>query len=329
MKPIFIGGCERSGTTLLASQIGALKNCIATPESQFKNRLKITFWDSGILSNPHFSFETQTNAFQAIKILLNHFRFKIWNINLIAEEYLSDVSNHTLRELLVWVVKQYAQKVHPNKVPKYWIDHTPDNLRNVEFLKSVFPEAKFIHIIRDPRGIYSSYTKLDWGPNSPISASYKWNQQIKECIENEKAASNSCYRVRYEDLLKNPKTTLFNICEWIGISFEEKMIEGTGFKVPIYTIGQHSLVGSRPIKSKAWDWKKSLTKQDINTIDYFCKDYMTELGYPIATNSPTKKPSIFIKIKYRFIEEVKWRINKKKLIKRRKSVSSEFFEYYD
>jgi Sulfotransferase family len=41
LQPIFIGGCPRSGTTMLGSMIGSMSSCIVTPESIFKQSYEI------------------------------------------------------------------------------------------------------------------------------------------------------------------------------------------------------------------------------------------------------------------------------------------------
>ncbi len=39
MGPVFIGGCDRSGTTLLGAMLGATPNAVVTPESPFKIKI--------------------------------------------------------------------------------------------------------------------------------------------------------------------------------------------------------------------------------------------------------------------------------------------------
>ena len=72
-KLVFIGGCPRSGTTMLGAMLGSASQHIATPESQFKELLPFTNrvkWDEGL------SFE------RLQKYLEEDFRFRLWDIDI-------------------------------------------------------------------------------------------------------------------------------------------------------------------------------------------------------------------------------------------------------
>ena len=72
MKTVFIGGCVRSGTTLLGSILGTHDKCICTPESRFK----IDVIKMGQHPNEVADIDTY---FQSIQKM---WRFKIWNLKL-------------------------------------------------------------------------------------------------------------------------------------------------------------------------------------------------------------------------------------------------------
>ena len=72
MKTIFIGGCARSGTTLLGAMLGVHKECLTTPESQFK------FEALGTRGRPKNAADVQA----ALHRIMEHPRFKRWGISL-------------------------------------------------------------------------------------------------------------------------------------------------------------------------------------------------------------------------------------------------------
>ena len=67
-RAIFIGGCVRSGTTLLGAMLGAPADCAGVPKSQFKAQL---------LKDPRLVTPESIHA-----VLANHWRFKLWDLPL-------------------------------------------------------------------------------------------------------------------------------------------------------------------------------------------------------------------------------------------------------
>ena len=102
MQPIVIVGCQRSGSTMLGSMLGAHSEMAAIPEAQF-------FVDCMPSATEPFDV---SNIVEQIK---HHYRFKIWNYSFPPiSENLS-----TYQELFEFLVKDYALKIHSKKNLKY------------------------------------------------------------------------------------------------------------------------------------------------------------------------------------------------------------------
>ena len=69
MKPVFIGGCDRSGTTMLGAMIGAHPDCITTPESQFKISAFQNINQNG------------NQLQQYLRNILNNWRYRLWAVD--------------------------------------------------------------------------------------------------------------------------------------------------------------------------------------------------------------------------------------------------------
>lgn len=150
MRPVFIGGCERSGTTLLGSMLGGHNDCLCVPEMQFKfNILRLT------ASGDQNSVDTVN----ILRRLSDRSRFRIWELDVASVTH----KRLSCRELIEWIVTAYSQKVG-KPAPAVWVDHTPANIRYAWTLLHLFPDAKMIHIIRDGRAVAASILPLDWGP---------------------------------------------------------------------------------------------------------------------------------------------------------------------
>lgn len=269
MIPVLIGGCDRSGTTLLGSLLGNHCECICAPESQFKiEMLRYADWMSDDVDLLH--------VLSKIKDL---FHFKLWDINIDLEAIPLEKIGSSYKELMIWIVKQYGKK-HGKPNPSMWIDHTPSNTRYAHTLFEFFPEAKMLHIIRDGRAVASSIMRLEWGPNTINNAARYWVEKVAYGL-----AAELCWgdarvkRVMYEDLAQNPERTLRRICYWLNIDYQSDMIHGNGFVVSPYTKSQHALVGKEPNFERANAWKNELTSRQIEVFENLTGDFLIHLGY--------------------------------------------------
>ena len=278
--PIFIGGCPRSGTTMLGSILGSAENCVVTPESHFKQSIPIRLgvdWEKGL----------ERESF--IQKLEKNFRFKIWEIPIPELDLPEQLTYGDYRMLLLTLVKQYSILNGFNGWT-YWIDHTPQNIQNVLMLLKIFPDAKFIHIVRDPRAVAASVLPLDWGPNEAEEAAIFWAQKLSYGLVLEQYYPQICLRVYYEDILNNPSDTIKKICSYCNINFKEDILSGDNIVLPEYTKRQHSLVGNFPNISKLNSWQNKLKRWQIFKIEEKLGDLMELMGYQkeITTLPPQK-----------------------------------------
>lgn len=267
--PIFIGGCDRSGTTLLGSMMGSHDKCVCVPESQFI---------IDIINGSKFDANS-IDSLHILKLISNHPRFKLWGIILDPAPFAKRNRTTTYSRLIEWLVTKYGEANRKAQFD-YWVDHTPSNVKYASALFSLYPNAKLIHIIRDGRSVASSIIPLNWGPKTIDQAAYFWLKNLSYGLAAESAfGPNLILRVKYEDLVLNPEQTLKLICEFINLDYQPHMINGTGFNLPAYTRKQHMLVGSKPDPSRINAWENNLSSREIEIFENITGDMLTYLGY--------------------------------------------------
>lgn len=294
-QQLFIGGCSRSGTTLLGSMLGVHPSLITTPESQFKIELLR-------------QLPTLTEPLDLAKtaVLLNkHWRYKIWGPQLTPTQLADAAPEPTLAGLMQTVVGAYALQQGKTAVDG-WVDHTPENISYATTLDHLFPNAKFIHIVRDGRAVAASILPLDWGPNSIIKASRWWMRMVSFGLAAETALpSDRIMRVSYEALVLSPEATLKTICTFLGIDYLPQMLEANGFNPPHYTTDQHRAVGGAPNPAIVTRWKKSLSRRQIEIFENQTRDFLPYLGYDLMYDLQAKPPS-FVEVQQGKLVEL-WR----------------------
>ena len=262
---IFIGGCQRSGTTMLAHLLGNMNSMLAVPEAPFK------FNKINLLSENNFNDKSFWNSIK------NDFRYNLWDI----DEINPRASN--FKQLFTKICDQYAKKnkVNSNKI-KYYIDHTTENLEYSIYLSKLFPNSKFIHIVRDVRGCASSVIKLDWGPNDVFEANSWWNRSLAYGLAAELYLKEKIIRIKFEDIINNPQESLNKIYLFLDLKSNDLNVKTAKRNLlPKYTLNQHFLVGKSLQKSRVYAWKKQLSKYEIIYLEKKISTSLNLLGYSI------------------------------------------------
>lgn len=265
MKTVFVGGCGRSGTTLLGAQLGSHPEILATPESRFiTNVLKGSRRDG------------QSNIEQISKRIRQDPLFRIWGVSL---DRSSGRLASNYADLVKSIVLEYGDQREKSN-PAFWVDHTPRNIVFPATLDGLFPDSKLIHIIRDGRAVGSSVLPLDWGPNTVSRAARWWTSRVGLGLASEaRFGAARAIRIHFENLVQQPEATLREVCEFIEIGYDASMMAGGGFEVPSYTVGQHRLVGQLPDPARVEAWRTRLSSRQIEVFESIAGEVLACFGY--------------------------------------------------
>ncbi len=112
-----------------------------------------------------------------------------------------------------------------------WVDGTPEYSLHIYALKKLFPEAVFIHILRDVRDVVRSMLNLhrlagvQLVANEEEAYSY-WLRTVKACIEAERAyGSNVVRRLPYNALIDDPESAIRSVLDFVGEQFCARCLE--------------------------------------------------------------------------------------------------------
>ena len=270
MRAIFVGGCERSGTTMLGAMLGAHSRCIATPESQF---IEHQFQRDGF--DP-----TAVRPRETLASIVSDRRYRLlWQQPIEPASIEPSELGSTYPQLLSWLIRHYGESRGKTN-PEVWVDHTPTNFRRGLTLLALFPASRFIHLVRDGRAVTASLLPLDWGPNNPLHAAEFWMARCAAGLAAEaELGSERVLRVRYEDLITAAEATLRRIAGFVGLEYQSAMASGAGGEPGRYHERQHRLVGHPPDQSRVAGWRQSLAARQIEIFEAEAGEFLTTLGY--------------------------------------------------
>jgi hypothetical protein len=172
--------------------------------------------------------------------------------------------------------------------------HTPYILH----LANLFPQAKIIHLFRDPRDVVASQS-VAWD-TSIIRGSLRWWRAYKTHLKAQvHLSSHQYYSLKYEDLVMNPQDTINALCTWMNWTYHPDLLsphlrKQTGF-APRET---HKLDTLKPITSaKMGQYKQRLTSEDFFWVERICSQGMKALEYTahesISLTTLTTSPRYF------------------------------------
>ncbi|QRN85527.1 sulfotransferase [Clostridia bacterium] len=303
--PIFIGGCERSGTTMLGSYLGKHPALLVTPESLFKTELMRRMSLQGAL-------DTQAT----VAYLRRSKGIQLWEIPLDKLESALQEEKEIGFQKLMDLLLDLFQENMGFEATSYWVDHTPHNMRLGIRLSQLYPEAKFIHIVRDGRGVAYSYRGVNWGPYETYYSAKDWVYKVGFGLAlAHQLGPKRVLLTRYEDILAEPAKEISRICSFLGLDYEILAAGQERFQVPFYSKQQHALVGKGLKKENKDRWRKGLSKRDLQVFESVAMDFLPSLGYSLLYEDNPIRISLGSKIIFRWKEDAR---NIEKHYKKRK-----------
>ncbi|MCF8069441.1 MAG: sulfotransferase [Desulfobacterales bacterium] len=271
--PFFIIGAQRSGTTLLRLILNSHSH-ISIPEEG-------TFW-MPILRDCKHNIASEIpktklkNYFEYIK---KNNQFKLWKIEITElEEELMNRKEVTPHVLMTAIYSKYNET--QNKI--IWGDKTPSFFRMIPIIAEIFPDAKFIHVVRDGRDIHLSLKKLGLYQSNVCVDALEWVHKVKKAqMDLNTLESDRFLEIRYEDLVSNFDKTIHTICTFLTLSYENPMVDF--WKNSEKFIGKHhSKKIFQPVTTDSTKkWKKTMTKKELGKFDILAGMLLEDLGYEI------------------------------------------------
>ena len=123
-----------------------------------------------------------------------------------------------IRSLIDGYLKQRGREIY--------VEDNTFNLLFARELLELLPEAKFIHMVREPKDVIASLSKQRWAPNDKIKAA-KWYKEVISRIEDLKKElpQKSFIVIDLYDLVSDTERILTEICEFLGIPFSDRMLD--------------------------------------------------------------------------------------------------------
>ncbi|MFJ2030319.1 sulfotransferase family protein [Streptosporangium sp. NPDC087985] len=275
-RPIFIVGCPRSGTTMLQLMTHAHARIAIPPETRFLVTAYQRRLHFGDLNDP-------ARRRELAEWVVNRRQSRFHDLGLDGEEVIRQIvaGPPTLGSALGIVLRSYA--VQHGK-PR-WGDKRPSYFQNIDVLLRLFPDAQFVHLIRDGRDCVASLKEMPWYNGSVYSAVAAWAEAIDFARHGApKLPEGSYHELRYEDLTTDPEAHLRRLCEFLGENFDPAMCEPKAVAEAACPPRKtwHSLTHEDVTTSRSGSWRKRLDPWEISLCESVLGDRLETYGYELS-----------------------------------------------
>lgn len=266
--PLLILGVRRSGTTLLRVMLDRHSELAVPDESYFVPQL----------ADRHLR---RVDADEFVDDLRRIDTLAEWDVPLDrVRARLPDAS--PIGAAIGTVYAVYAEEHGKRR----WGDKTPMYMQNLRLLERLFPDALFVHLIRDGRNAATSFLSMPRGivtenwmyPRDPAGFACQWRTEVKAARRLGRRVGGSRYlEVRYEELVDDVEGVLHAICKFARLSYEPGMTDYAGNVDVSAKPHQQSL--TRPPTPGLRDWRTQMSPDDVGAFDRVAGDLLHELGY--------------------------------------------------
>lgn len=266
--PLFLVGMPRSGTTLLRDVLNqSPKIAILDEETGFIPQFVDEF---GLTASFHQDEELD-RFYRLFSKTVFFKRKKTWQQVILSRGEIERADRANIASLIRFIYQYYANDGVSNEVIVG--DKTPWHLVHMQLIKQIFPEAQFVHIIRDPRD-HAISMKRAWG-RSLIRSAYRWHVAVRRARAEGALFGRDYMELRYEDFLEDPEAALSSICDFLGIGYDPAMLR---LSKPVSSGGsardQVHIISTNKDK-----YLKILSARTIKRLEEASHPTLQELGY--------------------------------------------------
>lgn len=271
----FIVGCGRSGTTLLRAMLDTHPDLAIFNESYFVSRTlerRKRYERGGSFDTPLFLEHVRTYS-SFIRHGLSEERVRMS----FEQDPPADYAEAVRR-----IFEIYAE----SKGKPLYGSKTGEHVWQLPVLAELFPEARFIHLIRDGRDVAQALVGAAWGPSSLGHAALFWDKRVRRGMKTGRPLGDRYCEVRYESIVADPETALRGLCDFLGLEFHDQMLryyergEAVIPRPPKWPRQHDGLL--KPPTAGLRDWRRDMSSEDVALLERLAGRSLRALGYEEA-----------------------------------------------
>lgn len=276
-RPFFIIGSGRCGTTLLRAMLQTHPAVHIPPETYVLGTLIKEYrlfsrlpWDAVIrliLSRLEYAdhFDTHDISLRLLYYELIRQPRDVLNLAFVLDRF----------------YRFHAETHKPSAVR--WGDKTPLNTNHLDEIRRVFPDALFIHLVRDGRDVVRSLMEMKIYDLREAAA--LWSKRVRTAMDFEQRYPTQYLEIRYEALVTTPEMVIKRICSFLGLEFRESMLRHDELGMKLGDVEKHLFHANikNPINPEAIGrWVQYFGESELGEVERALSPLLQELGYELS-----------------------------------------------
>ncbi|MBI4259367.1 MAG: sulfotransferase [Actinobacteria bacterium] len=275
-RPFFIVSAARSGTTLLRVMLDRHPEVAIPPESHFIPllfRRRARYGDADRVERPD----------ELLGDLAADVRFRTWDLPIerVRDELEALGPAPAFSEAVRTPYRAYARLAGKPR----WGDKTPRYVEQIPLLDRLFPDGRFVNMVRDGRDVALSMIDLGRLHRRAATPALEWRAQIRRGRAGGRLVGPERFmEVRYEELLDQPEAVLRRLAGFLDLGFDPVMLhhdERALERVPEGQRRMHTRIAMPPTKGLR-DWRTQMPPGDVAEFEAVAGRELVESGYARA-----------------------------------------------
>jgi hypothetical protein len=280
-RPVIVLGVSRSGTTLLKEMLDSHSQLAIPTESYFIPQL----WDR---HGRNFDTEAFLDDLGRLE------RVREWGVT--PEDVRRRLPpSPSAADGIRAIYRSYADA----RGKRRYGDKTPSYMQSIDLLERVFPDAQYVHLVRDGRDAALSFLEMRRKPRFHLArprgiASFasQWRLEVEGARDlGGRVGPARYHELRYEDLVRDPEAELRRVTAFLELDFEQGMLayhDG----VDANALQDHPLLAEPPTPDTR-RWQEQLSPADAELFEAIAGETLSALGYERAYPCPTGRARVF------------------------------------
>ena len=198
----------------------------------------------------------------------------------------------TTSEAIAAIFETYAERQGKAR----WGDKTPLYMQQLPLLERLFPDALWVHLVRDGRDAALSFLELPEGfsgktwaqPRTVSQFAARWRVEILSARRLGRHAGSRYLELRYEDLVAEPERELRLVCDHGSLPWEADMLDHTRVS-DAANMPEHRNLAQPPTPGLR-DWRNQMNRDDALAFEQVAGDVLGSAGYELLDTS-TRYPT--------------------------------------
>jgi hypothetical protein len=150
-------------------------------------------------------------------------------------------------------------------------ERTPAHIEHIDLMNAIYPDAYYLHIVRDGRDAARSLASRDWYSGSLQEAALEWRRSVLAARAAQRP--ERFLEVRYEELLANPVPLITQIFDFLDLDVDTQVLHAAGQEARV----QLNADSETPVSAQKWRWAMAPEEQDL--VLRLAGEALLEYGY--------------------------------------------------